>query len=207
MKTPKAANMLLVILAAAFLAVLANAGPMTRKTRISFDGPVRVPGTILQAGTYFFDAPLVTKRTLVRITGEDGRLVTQVMGIPDFTRTRNHDIITFGEHECGPRAIKAWFYPGSSSGVRFVYPKEEAELIAAACHESVPEMHEAQLDPQQLQSATIYLISPEKQEHEYKAEELSASDAADQIGFDGQAAQESKPENSATPSSVNPHND
>src|SRR5215475_9999563 len=113
MKKVTNANMLLVaFISAVLIAVSAYAGPSTRRTRITFDGPVRVPGTVLQTGTYYFESPIVHKRTLVRITGEDGRLVTQVLGINDFTRQRNHDVIVFGDHECGPKAIKAWFYPG-----------------------------------------------------------------------------------------------
>jgi hypothetical protein len=199
MKKLTKANLHLAIIAVALVAVSAYAGPRTRKTRITFDGPVRVPGTVLQTGTYFFESPLVNKRTLVRITGEDGSLITQVMGIPDFTRQRNHDVIVFGDHECGPKAIKAWFYPASGTGVRFVYPREEAEAIAAACNEAVPEMHETKLEPEQLQNYTIYLVTPQKEEHPYKADELSATDAADQSGFDGQAAQETTTQNPVTP--------
>lgn len=199
MKKLKNRKMLLATITTVLIAVAAYAGPRTRKTRITFDGPVRVPGTVLQTGTYFFESPLVNKRTLVRITGEDGGLITQVMGIPDFTRQRNHDVIVFGEHECGPKAIKAWFYPASGTGVRFVYAREEAEAIAAACNEPVPEMHEAKLEPEQLQNYTIYLITPQKQEQPYRVDELSASDAADQTGFDGQVAQESTTQNPATP--------
>ena len=196
------ANILLVIVTLVLVAVSAYAGPSTRKTRITFDGPVRVPGTVLQSGTYFFQSPLVTRRTVVRITKEDGSLVTQIMGIPDFTRQRNHDVIIFGDHECGPKAIKSWFYPHSGTGVRFVYPQEEAEAIAAACNEPVPEMHETKLDPQRLQNYTIYLVTPTKEEHTYKTDELSASDAADQNGIDGQVAQEQR-----TQTSENPHKD
>lgn len=199
MKQLTKANMLLAIMTVTLIAVSAYAGPSTRKTRITFDGPVRVPGTILQAGTYYFQSPIVSRRTLVRITGEDGRLVTQVMGIGDFTRQRDHDVITFGEHECGPKAIKAWFYPGNANGVRFVYPREEAEAIAAACQEPVPEIHETQLDPQQLQSYAIYLVTPNKEEHAYKADELSASDAADKNGFNGQVAEGQTSQNTETP--------
>ena len=199
MKKLRHAKMLLLTISALLIAVSAYAGPRTRKTRITFDGPVRVPGTVLQTGTYFFESPLLHQRTLVRITGEDGSLITQVMGVPDFTRQRNHEVIVFGEHECGPKAIKAWFHPGSGNGVRFVYPREEAEAIAAACNEPVPEVHETKLEPEQLQNYTIFLITPQKKEQPYKVDELSASDTADQNGFDGQVAQESTTQNPTTP--------
>lgn len=181
------------------IATAALAGPSTRKTKITFSGPVRVPGTILPAGTYFFQAPLVNNRTVVTISSEDGSHITKVMGIPDFTRKRDHDVITFGENECGPKAIKAWFYPGSGTGVRFVYPKDEAEVIAAACNEPVPEIHENRPDMAQITVYRIYLITPQKQEAEYDSQALSQSDQADQNGFDAGATEESQPERDTSP--------
>ena len=108
------------------------ADPSSRTTRVTFSGPVRVPGANLSAGTYFFRAPNVTNRMIVRIEDENRQFVTQFMGIPDKTRNRTHDIVLFGDHECGPKAVKSWFFPGSNTGVRFVYPQEEAALIAAS---------------------------------------------------------------------------
>jgi hypothetical protein len=162
----------------------AIAGPQSRRTRVTFSGPVRVPGVSLAAGTYYFSAPHITNRTIVRVEDENRKFVTQFMGIPDMVRTRNHDVILFGEQECGPAAIKSWFYPGSRTGVRFVYPQAEAELIASSCNEPVPETHEAKVEESQLDSTTVYLMTPQKQEEPYKADALTASDQRDGNGID-----------------------
>ena len=162
----------------------AIAGPQSRRTRVTFSGPVRVPGVSLAAGTYYFSAPHMQSRTIVRVEDENRRFVTQFMGLPDMTRTRNHDIILFGEQECGPTAIKSWFFPGSRTGVRFVYPQAEAELIASSCNEPVPETHEAKIEESQVESATVYLMTPQKQEEPYKADALAATDQRDGKGFD-----------------------
>ena len=162
----------------------AVAGPSTRKTQITFSQSVRVPGTTLNAGTYYFDAPSFTNRTLVRITDETGNLVTQVMGLPEHIQKPNHDVITFGSHECGPKAIKLWFYAPSGTAVRFVYPKEEAASIAASCKEPVPEMHEKAAPVSQLEESKVYLATPKGKEEPYKPELLSTSDQMDQNGFD-----------------------
>lgn len=199
MKKITNANILLAVVALVLVAVSAYASPSTRRTKITFDGPVRVPGTVLQAGTYYFQAPLTNNRTVVRITDESGKHVTKLMGIADFTRKRDHDVILFGENECGPKAIKSWFYPHSSTGVRFIYPKDEAEAIASACNEPVPEIHETQPNVAQLRVYRVYLITPQKKEKEYKQEDLAASDEADQNGVDGEAAQEPKAAKSETP--------
>lgn len=187
MKKLTATQNVAVGLAALIVVVCAIAGASARKTKLTFSQPVLVPGATLAAGTYFFQAPNMNNRTLVRITDESGKFVTQFMGVADYTRKPNHDIITFGNQECKPTAIKAWFYPGSRTAVRFVYKQEQATQIAASCNEPVPEMHESATDVSQLQGDKMYLVTPKGQEEEYKPEALSASDQRDQNGFDGES--------------------
>ena len=44
----------------------------------------------------------------------------------------------FEERPAGsPQAMKAWFYPGNSTGEEFIYPKKQAVAIAKANHEPV----------------------------------------------------------------------
>ena len=171
-------------LAAVFIVASAIGGVTTHKTKVTFSGPVRVPGRVLSAGTYFFEAPQMGNRTLVRITDENGNLVTQVTGIPERLRRQpDHPIITFGEHECGPRAIKLWLYPASDTAVRFVYSKEEATLIASACNEPVPEAHESTSPSSESEASKVYLVTPKGQEEPYEPESLTTSDQEDQNGF------------------------
>jgi hypothetical protein len=178
-----------ILAGAAILLVVAGAiaDPSMRTTKITFSGSVRVPGAVLNAGTYYFKAPLRNNRTFVRIQDEQGKMVAQFMGIADYTHKSDHVLIIFGDHECGPKTIKSWFYPSSSPGVRFVYSKDEAAVIAASCDEDVPETHENTLDESQLQSATVYLMTPQKQEEPYRSEALTASDQQGQNGFDADA--------------------
>lgn len=162
---------------------LVFASPSTRKTKITFSHSVRVPGAVLSAGTYYFQAPHPNQRTIVRILDANGKVVTQLMGIADYTNKRNHDIVVFGEHDCGMNAIKAWFYPDSGLGIRFIYPEDEAAEIAAACKEPVPETHEKVQNSAQAASDKAYVITPEKQEKAYTPDELTSSDQTDQNGF------------------------
>lgn len=183
MKTQHLARAILIATAVCSMAVSASSSPATRKTRVTFNESVRVPGALLPAGTYFFETPQRNNRTIVRISKEDGSFVTQFMGITDFTRQREHDIVVFGDHECGPKAVKAWFYPASGQGVRFVYPEAEAEAIAASCDEPVPEIHEKTVSLPEVTTDKVYLITPKKQEEEYTPEALSHSDEVDNNGF------------------------
>jgi hypothetical protein len=190
MKHSSVCEGLLVVLVALIIVNAAVASPATRKTRITFSQSVRVPGTTLSAGTYVFEAPHTNNRTTVKISDENGKLVTQIMGIADYTRKQDHDIIVFGDHDCGPKAIKSWFYPGSGTGVRFVYPKNEAEMIASECDEPVPEMHEKTPGAAPAASDQVYLMTPGKQEEEYTPEALATSDQMDKNGFNAAAAQQ-----------------
>jgi hypothetical protein len=93
-------------------------------------------------------------------------------------------MIVFGDHDCGPKAIKLWSYPGKTPAIRFIYPKEEAASIAASCNEPVPETDDKLADTSQLKSGNIGLMSPQKQKGPYKPESLSVSDQVDRNGFD-----------------------
>jgi hypothetical protein len=187
MKKMTVVQEIVVGLATLLVVVGAIAGPSTRKTKLTFSQPVLVPGATLTAGTYFFQAPNMNNRTLVRITDQSGKFVTQFMGIADYIRKPDHDIITFGNQDCKPTAIKAWFYPGSRTAVRFVYQQEQAARIATSCNEPVPEMHGSVTDVSQLQGDKVYVATPKGQEEEYKPEALSASDQADKDGLDADA--------------------
>ena len=192
MNTQHLARTLLIATAVCAMVMSATSSQVTRRTRVTFTGSVRVPGTILPAGTYFFEAPQQNNRTVVRVSKEDGTFITQFMGIADYTRAQQPDIIVFGEHECGPKAVKAWFYPGSNHGVRFVYSEDEAALIAASCEEPVPEIHEKTVSASQIMVYRVFLITPSRQEQEYTPEALSHSDQVDNNGFHSMPAAENE---------------
>lgn len=189
MKRSALAPMSLVGLVVFLFVIGVLAAPSLRRTKITFSQSVRVPGMTLSAGTYYFSAPLPKNRALVRIEDENGKFVTQFMGLLDYGRKPSHDIITFGDHECGPNAIKSWSYPPSGSAVRFVYSQEEAASIAVACNEPVPEVHESTLNETELDTYKVHLMTPQKQEVLYKTEALSASDQMDQNGFDAASSE------------------
>src|SRR5215469_13044636 len=188
MKSPLIVRAVLLATALSMSAVLVLASPSARKTRVTFSQPVRIPGTVLPAGTYYFESPQPNNRTMVRVLDENGKMITQVMGIADYTNKKNHDVIIFGDQHCSVNAIKAWFYPGSGTGVRLIYPEDEAATIAAACKEPVPETHDKVQTAEQANSEKIYLITPEKQEQNYTPNELAKPDQADTNGFDAAAA-------------------
>jgi hypothetical protein len=127
------------------LAVLiARADEYNKKTVVTFNGPVEIPGKVLAAGTYvfkLFDSD--SDRNIVQIWNKDEtQLIATVLAIPDYRLTpADNPIITFEESAQGsPPAIRAWFYPGDNYGYEFVYPRTRATELAAANHKNVPAM-------------------------------------------------------------------
>ena len=177
-----ARSILVGLVALSLAAVMAVAS--VHRTKVTFSDSVHVPGATLSAGTYYFTAPESRNRAIVRIEDKDGNFVTQFMGLASYTRKPDHPIIVFGDHDCGPRAVKLWSYPDSGLVVRFVYPKEDATAIAASCNEPVPETDAPMKDAQELQSSTVRLMTPQGKEEGYKPEALSASDERDKNGVD-----------------------
>jgi hypothetical protein len=118
-------GMICLILLGIFFVPQGRADEADKKTIVTINEPIQVPGKVLPAGTYVFKILDSNDRTLVLIyTGDDMHLVTTVRGIPDSRmETPDKTIIQLEDLEPGqPEALKAWFYPGDNSGVEFVYP-------------------------------------------------------------------------------------
>jgi hypothetical protein len=99
-----------------------------RKTIVTVNQPIQVPGKVLPAGTYVFKLPNPDNLTLVAIyNADETQIIETVQGIPD-SRTGNPDKTSFQFEQRAsgqPEALKAWFYPGDESGVEFVYPTQK----------------------------------------------------------------------------------
>lgn len=126
---------------AVMLAASARADTWDQLTYFTFSAPVEIPGVALPAGTYMFKlANPDESRSVIRVLSQDGSHVySTFLTIPDKRLTPTADpVVTFNETPAGmPEAIKAWFYPGNSIGHEFVYPKDQAQRIAAATNQSV----------------------------------------------------------------------
>jgi hypothetical protein len=113
-----------------------------KKTTMTFDQPVEIPGKVLSAGKYVFKlADSSTDRHIVQILSSDERHVyATILAIADERRQpTGKTVVTFEERAAGsPEAIKAWFYPGDETGNEFVYPKQQALQIAKNSNESIP---------------------------------------------------------------------
>jgi hypothetical protein len=122
----------------------AKADEWNKKTVMTFNEPVELPGVVLQAGTYVFKLEdNNSDRNIVQVFNKDeNHLYATLLAVPDYRmEPRDKTVVTFEERPKGsPEAIKAWFYPGSTYGEEFVYPKPRAMELAKASQQHVPSM-------------------------------------------------------------------
>jgi len=116
-------------------AATATADDYNRRTILTIDQPMVVPGTTLTPGTYtFILGNPDTSRDVVYILREDGTPVTSAHVIRMQRGNDKRDLallVAMKEGGAEPM-MKGWFYPGSSDGFAFRYPKEQARMIARA---------------------------------------------------------------------------
>ena len=133
------------VLAGVFVAALfagpsarpAQASDFDKLTYVTFSGPVEIPGVALPAGTYIFKlADPDTGNRVVQVLSKDGKTVyATFFSLPEARPTPAGDtIVTLyegGRVTGSPEAIKAWFYPGETTGFEFVYPRKQAKKPAS----------------------------------------------------------------------------
>lgn len=115
------------------------AQPLDKRVIFRFSGPVTLPGMTLPTGAYLFRVPTLN-RNVIQVLSEDG---TKIYGtffaisayrnaIPEKPEVRFMETAS-----SMPHAIRTWWYPGDSAGFEFIYPKDQARLLAKGNTESV----------------------------------------------------------------------
>jgi len=108
------------LLLCATLAPGGRADDWNKKTIVTFNDAVEIPGQVLPAGTYVFKlADNLSNRHIVQIWNEDeDQILATIFAIPS-TRfeTQDQPIFEFEERAGdSPMALKYWYYPGDSTG-------------------------------------------------------------------------------------------
>ena len=151
----------------------AKADEWDRKTTVTFNEPVEVPGVgaqTLPAGTYVFKIlDSLSDRHIVQIFNEaEDHVFTTILAIPNYRlRATDKTVMTFRERAEGqPEAIRAWFYPGSEWGEEFVYPKSRAVQLAKIVNELVlaTPVELATLPIEELKTAPVVAVKPTGEE-------------------------------------------
>lgn len=112
----------------------ARAGEWNQATKLTFSGPVEVPGKVLPAGTYWFTLMNDdSDRNIVQIWDADRmNLLVTILATPNYRmHPTRKTVIKFEERPSSePEALRAWFYPGDNYGHEFVYPEARASELA-----------------------------------------------------------------------------
>jgi LPXTG-motif cell wall-anchored protein len=129
-----AIGVLCVVLGTLMLAPRVSASDWDKKTIVTFDEAVQIPGQALPAGTYVFKLmDSASNRHIVQIFDQaERKIVATLIAIPnDRMETPDRTMIHFEERlSSQPPAVKTWFYPGDSTGQEFVYPKDQELQVA-----------------------------------------------------------------------------
>lgn len=139
----------LACMTAAMVTISVNAGaqgPVNQDTYFTFSQAVELPKTTLPAGTYFFQlVDSNSNRHIVKVMSQDRRqLHATLMAIPYYSNERPSDEpqVRFLETPAAngvaaSNAIKIWFYPGTSTGHEFIWPRDKALALARVTDQSV----------------------------------------------------------------------
>ncbi|MGD0497432.1 MAG: hypothetical protein ABSC23_03245 [Bryobacteraceae bacterium] len=118
------------------VATIANADSWDKRTIVTTNAPIEVPGAILPAGQYIFKlANSFGDRHIVQITSADENYVyaTDLANSVERANPSDKTILTFYEMPGNdPEPVRSWFYPGDTVGQQFTYSKQRAMEIAQA---------------------------------------------------------------------------
>jgi hypothetical protein len=133
---------------ACVLAVLAALGAQLRaqqvdtldRTFFMFKTAVELPGVTLEPGEYEFRLADNDRRNVVQVLRrEDMKPMGQFTFVPsERQRTTDETVVMFREAREGTTpAIQYWYFPNEKVGKEFIYPKDQAQRIAARTGQTV----------------------------------------------------------------------
>jgi len=114
--------------------VMAQESNTQEKTFLTFSSAVEMPGVTLQPGTYVFKLADSASRNVVQVWDQDEK---RMLGHWTFVqaerpRVTSDTVVMFKEtREGSTPAVQYWYFPGEKVGKEFIYPKDQAERIAA----------------------------------------------------------------------------
>jgi hypothetical protein len=133
---------------ACVLAILAALGTQLRaqnidtneRTFITFKTAVELPGVTLEPGEYEFRLAETQQRNVVQVLRrEDMKPMGQfTFASSERERTTDETMVMFKEAREGTTpAVQYWYFPNQKIGKEFIYPKEQAQKIAARTSQTV----------------------------------------------------------------------
>lgn len=134
------AALLVAVLAVLSSRVAAQETNVQEVTYLTFSNTVEMPGVTLPAGTYMFRLADTPSRNVVQVLDRDGKDIKGQWLFVQSERPQvsGDTVIMFKENRAGATpAIQYWYFPGEKIGKEFIYPKDQAEKIAARTGQQV----------------------------------------------------------------------
>jgi hypothetical protein len=133
------------VLLALSLSSATNADEWNKKTVVTFNQDVEIPGWVLPAGTYVFKLlNSSSNRFTVQVWDQDEmHLITMLSTIGDSYPNPKGDsyfvLDTSQTDEGYPPAVVSWFFAGSDEGRDFIYPGSSNTKMVDSQETSQPE--------------------------------------------------------------------
>lgn len=119
----------------------AVAQTLDKRVIFDFSGPFTLPGRTLPPGKYLFRTPdIAGGRSLVQVMSSDGtKIYGTFFAIPAYrpVAPEKPEVRFMETPATMTHAVRTWWYPGDSTGFEFIYPKEQARLLAKGAGHSV----------------------------------------------------------------------
>jgi hypothetical protein len=153
-----------VLTTAAVLAQVAD----DKRTLFTFNRPITLPGVTLPAGQYLFRiVDNTTNRKVVQVLSSDGKKpYAMLLSIPD-TRPdpSTSPEVRFMETGAGtPSAVKTWWYPNERIGYEFIYPKDQARMLARGEVQPILTTRTETTKPAETKTAELERLAPTGEE-------------------------------------------
>jgi hypothetical protein len=106
----------------------------SERTFLTFSNAVEMPGVTLQPGTYVFKLADTPQRNVVQVwdQAETNMLGHWIFVQAERPRVTQDTVVMFRETAEGATpAVQFWYFPGEKVGKEFIYPKDQAQRIAA----------------------------------------------------------------------------
>lgn len=129
-----ATALVLAVLAVMAGQVTAQQTNTSERTFLTFSNAVEMPGVSLKPGTYVFKLADTPTRNVVQVWDQDEK---NMIGHWTFVQAERpqvteETVVMFRETAEGTTpAVQFWYFPGEKVGKEFIYPKDQAERIAA----------------------------------------------------------------------------
>ena len=124
------------VLFAFVLLPCSKASVLDKKTILTFNESVQIPGTVLEPGTYVVKRadPMANPDIVRFFNADETRLYATVLAILIERRApAETPEVSFAESRGNsPQALKTWFYPGEVTGAEFLYPEGSSVMMARA---------------------------------------------------------------------------